>query len=128
MHGLNPLERDFSNVHTWPCSYHLVRQCSGVGGWGKVQLQYKLCRCGRRKYDQEGRDRQVRLLILSRSPDPFALLGPIRLPHPLRSFFSYSALLRPPLPRHFLLPVSDLAPPRLSLPRDCIGCLVPLLT
>ena len=31
-------DRDFGDVHTWPHSHYLMRQCDGVGGW--VQLKY----------------------------------------------------------------------------------------
>ena len=37
-------DRDLGDLHTWPHSYYLMRQCDGVGGW--VQLKYRLCMCG----------------------------------------------------------------------------------
>ena len=37
-------DRDLGDVHTWPHSHYLMRQCDGVGGC--VQLKYRLCMCG----------------------------------------------------------------------------------
>ena len=36
--GAKSLNRDLGDVHTWPHSYYLMRQCDGVGGW--VRLKY----------------------------------------------------------------------------------------
>ena len=36
--GAKSLDRDLGDVHTWPHSHYLTRQCNGVGGW--VQLKY----------------------------------------------------------------------------------------
>ena len=41
--GAKSPDRDLGDVHTWPHSHYLMRQCDGVGGW--VQLKYRLCRC-----------------------------------------------------------------------------------
>ena len=36
--GAKSLDRDLGDVHTWPHSHYLKRQCHGVGGW--VRLKY----------------------------------------------------------------------------------------
>ena len=36
--GAKSLDRDLGDVHTWPHSHYLMRQCDRVGGW--VRLKY----------------------------------------------------------------------------------------
>ena len=36
--GAKSLDRDLGDVHTWPHSHYLMRQCDGVERW--VRLQY----------------------------------------------------------------------------------------
>ena len=36
--GAKPLERDLGDVHTWPHSHYLMRQCNGVSARGEVRL------------------------------------------------------------------------------------------
>ena len=31
--GAKSLDRNLGDVHIWPHSHYLMRQCNGVGGW-----------------------------------------------------------------------------------------------
>ena len=38
--GAKSLDRDLGDVHAWPHSHYLMRQCDGVGGWvGAAKIQ-----------------------------------------------------------------------------------------
>lgn len=92
-----PLNRDLGNVRTWPHYHYLIRQFNAIGGWEKVRLRYKLCKC-RCKLN----DLVQRLATLSPlsflPPNPVVLLTPIQLPHPLGPFFPTLLRLEPLLP------------------------------
>ena len=100
--GAKSLDRDLGDVHTWPHSHYLMRQCDGVGGW--VQLKYRLCRCRcecemcRCKINDLMKEKTGTSVIFI-SPNPLGSLTPIRLPYPLCSFF-LPCLLRLSLPRN----------------------------
>lgn len=36
------LERDLGDVHPWPNSHYLMRQCTGVGGWVECVSQLSI--------------------------------------------------------------------------------------
>ena len=78
--GAKSLDRDLGDVHTWPHSHYLMRQCDGVGGW--VRLNYRLCRC-----ECEMRWCEINDLMKEKTGTSilFILHGPLGSPGPLRS-------------------------------------------
>ncbi len=121
--GAKSLDRDLDDIHNWPHSYYLTRQCNGVGGW--VRLKYSCVdvgtKCAGAKSTIWWRKRLVppSSFILhgpSASPDPLCSPDPYPAPISARSFSSYPALLRPPLTRNCRLPQT------LFRFRNCVGC------
>lgn len=101
--GAKSLNRDLSDVHTWPNSHYLMRQCAEVGGWGKVQLKYRLCWCRCKIDDLMREERGISLsFIIDRLPG----FAPYPAPRSARSFSSHPAQLRSTYPAQIL-------------PRDC---------
>ncbi len=121
------------HVYTWHHTHYLMRQCDGVGGWGKERLKYRLCKVQvQNQRSDEGRDWHLHPPWPSGSPNPFSPLPPL-LSWPLsgsniRSVLSsYLALLRPPLPHNCLgdspqLPAASDPLPLPKLHRMCIRC------
>ena len=131
--GAKSLDRDLDDVHTWPYSRYLMRQCNGVGGW--VQLKYRLCRCEcecemcRCKINDLMR-KETGNSLLFYPPGPltfltfFTLLTPIRLPHPHDPFPLSGSHIRSVLfyyPRS-VLRFLEIAGGLRACSRNCIGC------
>ena len=100
--GAKSRDHDLGNKHTWAHSHYLMQQRDRLGGWEKVRLEYKVCRC-------RSRSKISGLLKEGLAPPPSS--SPMALPlsrhlcfhNPSKSpsFLSlYPALLRPPLPQN----------------------------
>lgn len=73
-----------------------MRECGGVGWWGKVRLEYRLCRCRCRcrcmskisgLMKIEGKI-GTSILFIHHGPHPFAILTPLPAPTLPRAIFS----------------------------------------
>ena len=127
--GAKSLDRDLGDIHTWPHSQYLVRNCNGVGGW--VRLQYSCVGIGAKFAGAKSMIWWRKKLV---PPCSFILQRPLALLIPLlswplpgshiRSFLSsYPALLRPPLPQNCLGASRYCRLPRtLFCFQSCVGC------
>ena len=118
--GAKSLDRGLGDVHTWPHSHYLMRLCNGMGGW--VRLKYSLCRCGcDANHNLIEKETDILSLFILRDSSfplrPLLLSCPLSGSQYVRSFSSYPALLRPPLPRDCRLSF-----PLPKLRRICIRC------